>query len=64
MQLALKSIENKYETQIINNLKSNIMEFLVILTVVSLSVLGLHTLLKKISKSYKDMYNDVKIGDY
>jgi hypothetical protein len=24
MQLALKSIENKYETQIINNLKPNI----------------------------------------
>ena len=40
------------------------MEFLIILTVVSLLVLGLHTLLKKISKSYKDMYNDVKNGDY
>ena len=64
MQLALKSIGDKYETQIINNLKLYIMEFLIILTVTCLTVLGLHTLLKKVSKSYKRMYDDVKNSDY
>jgi hypothetical protein len=40
------------------------MEFLIILTVTCLTVLGLHTLLKKVSKSYKRMYDDVKNSDY
>lgn len=60
MQLALKSIENKYETQIINNLKSNIMEFLIILLSVSLIGLGIHFIAKKRNRTYRDLYEEAK----
>ena len=53
------TIKSKF-SKIINNLNLYIMEFLIILTVASLISIGIHTVAKKCSKTYRDLYEEAR----